>query len=412
MWAGSVSYKLMKIIIPTTEFPPFPGGVSTVAYEQASGLAKLGHKVRVETIDFSKYGPPVAIENAQVNYAPIHARAILRVAPLAAQVWSVCRRERPDFICCPTYRGYGLPVRFTAGAHGIPYSIFIHGTELRSESRRLARRAVMKHVFANAAFLATNSENSKRILHHLFSEVTTPVSAIVLGVHFDRFQGEEVKRNGQRIRAEWFVRTSAAADSIVLLSTCRLTRDKGIDYTIRALAGLTKRKPPLPLVYIAVGSGPERANLETLCHEMGVRDKVLFIGNVSYQNIPSYYHAANIYIQPSQPTGDIQESFGVSFLEAQSAGLPCIGTFVGGIPEAIGGVEENAGILIPPGDVAILTEALEGIVVDGDRLRRMSQMACERAHRFSWDSHVAKLAYAIDKAIHSDRQRNRVAVIH
>ncbi|MCX7020458.1 MAG: glycosyltransferase family 4 protein [Candidatus Sumerlaeota bacterium] len=394
----------MKIIIPTTEFPPFPGGVSTVAYEQASGLANLGHKVRVETIDFSKYGPPVAIENAQVNYAPIHARAILRVAPLAAQVWSVCRRERPDFICCPTYRGYGLPVRFAAGAHGIPYSIFIHGTELRSESRRLARRAVMKHVFANAAFLATNSENSKRMLHHLFPEVTTPVSAIVPGVHFDRFQGEEVKRNGQRIRAEWFVRTSAAADSIVLLSTCRLTRDKGIDYVLRALSRIIHEHPDFPAVYVIVGSGPDSGRFKSLAHDLGIPQNVLFAGALAYNDTPSAYHASDVYIQPSQPAGDFLESFGISFIEAQAAGLPCIGSNWGGVPEAV--INGETAILVPTGDIDAISDAIMKMVTESEKRRQMSAKAKLNAENFSWELHVAKLATEMENTIYRHKRNN------
>ena len=107
----------------------------------------------------------------------------------------------------------------------------------------------------------------------------------------------------------------------VLLTVSRLAsteRYKGHDQVIRSLGALSATHPDL--VYVVAGDGDDRARLEGLAHELGVSERVRFIGQVPDRDLPDLYRAADVFVMPS--TG---EGFGIVFLEALASGIPVIG---------------------------------------------------------------------------------------
>ena len=87
------------------------------------------------------------------------------------------------------------------------------------------------------------------------------------------------------------------------------------------------------------------------------------------------FRAATCFVLPSR-----YEAAAIAYVEAGAAGLPCIGTLVGGAGELIG----PAGLLVDPGDEEALFDAMEQLA-DPDRARRLGQVALERAHLFTWE---------------------------
>lgn len=110
-------------------------------------------------------------------------------------------------------------------------------------------------------------------------------------------------------------------DDIFLITTSRLSLKNGLEDVIRALPHL-----PPHVSFVVVGIGELEERLKTVCRELGVENRVKFIGFVPYATIPAYLHASNIFIRPS-----LSEGFGNSFIEAMAAGLTVIATPVGGI---------------------------------------------------------------------------------
>jgi glycosyltransferase involved in cell wall biosynthesis len=81
--------------------------------------------------------------------------------------------------------------------------------------------------------------------------------------------------------------------------------------------------------------------------------------SVGYKEMPTVYNDADIFVAPSKPTPTYEEQYCTALLEAQACGLPIVTTRSGGIPENIG----DAGILVPPGDVSAITEALKSYIL-------------------------------------------------
>lgn len=388
----------MKILIPTTEFPPDPGGVASLAYEQAVGLARLGHTVRVETLarGTDTWQPCASpVEGTEFVYREIGSGPVWRLGPLAANLLKALRSFRPDFIHSPTYRGYGLPLLVAASLKRVPYSVYLHGTELNTEQRSRMRRTIMGAVLNGATQIFTNSENTLRLLHGLYPKIGGKAAALQPGVHAQAFRTGETERRARGLRSEWLA--EADPRSVVLLSVCRMHRSKGIQLVLQALERLLKRRPDLPLLYVVAGGGGELDAFRALASELGLDRSVRFLGPLPYGETAHVYRAADLYVQPSIPVGNFLESFGISFLEAQAAGLPCIGSNWGGVPEAVAAGE--TALLIPPGDLDALTGAIETLASDAGLRNSMSEKALRRAEAMDWSVHARKLSAIIQQKV-------------
>jgi len=110
---------------------------------------------------------------------------------------------------------------------------------------------------------------------------------------------------------------------IFLVSVSRLVHQKGIDTIIRSLPLL-----PPHIRYLCVGDGPDYEILEKLAEEIGVRDRVIFVGKVDRSETSKYRKISEIFVLPSRSEGQ-----GISFLSTMAAGLPIIATQEGGIAD-------------------------------------------------------------------------------
>ena len=134
------------------------------------------------------------------------------------------------------------------------------------------------------------------------------------------------------------------AGARVLLSTARLTQQKGIDVAIRALPAL-----PDDMVLVVLGEGPERGRLEALARQLGVERRVFLLGRVP--DVAAWLHRATVYVHPAR-----WEGFGLGVLEAMHAALPVVATRASSLPELV--VDGETGILVPVDDPEALTAAI------------------------------------------------------
>ncbi len=121
---------------------------------------------------------------------------------------------------------------------------------------------------------------------------------------------------------------------------------------------------------IMIGDGPDQPKAFHLAQELGVADRIKFIGVVD--QVAPYLRAADLLLLPSET-----ESFGLVALEAMASGVPVIASDVGGIPEV---VEHGVcGYLAPLGDVDKMAEYAIQVLSDCDRRREFARSAARRA---------------------------------
>jgi len=172
-----------------------------------------------------------------------------------------------------------------------------------------------------------------------------------------------------------------------LLYVGRLSPEKGVATLLRALAELRRGHfQPLPHLTLA-GDGPERAALESLAGELGCAGVVTFAGQLERSALAAELARADLCVQPS-----LTEGFSKAWLDALSHGLPVLASDVGAASVVLGSDGER-GWLVPPGDVAALTDALRrvlGTSLDWPALRRRCRTYVEGMTLEEWTREIGE----------------------
>jgi glycosyltransferase involved in cell wall biosynthesis len=146
---------------------------------------------------------------------------------------------------------------------------------------------------------------------------------------------------------------------------------------MRALAVLAKRHPTLR--YVIVGDGPERVALEGLATRLGVSERVEFCGQLAPEQAIERARACTLFAMPST-----EEAFGVAYIEAMAGGVPAIGCRGEPGPEEIAAAGDGF-VLVPPGDIERLTQRIDELLSDPQRLREAGIRARETVTaNFTW----------------------------
>ena len=153
----------------------------------------------------------------------------------------------------------------------------------------------------------------------------------------------------------------------VLGTVCRLVEPKkGLGVLLQAMDQLQRRHGSVPCRLLIVGDGPARRGLESLSENLGLSSSVVFAG--MRRDVARVLPLLDAFVLPS-----LYEGFGIAILEAMAAGKPVIATAVGGIPEFV--KPGATGILVEPGNAGALADAIETLLADPDRARRLGANA-------------------------------------
>jgi phosphatidylinositol alpha-1,6-mannosyltransferase len=181
------------------------------------------------------------------------------------------------------------------------------------------------------------------------------------------------------------------ADRPVVVCVSRMVPRKGQDMLIKAWPSVRARTDCDPLLML-IGDGPYRSNLDRLVRETGVADSVLFTGPVSWDDLPRYYDAGNVFAMPcrTRRAGLDVEGLGIVYLEASATGLPVIGGDSGGAPDAI--LEGETGYVVPGRDEEALASRLVELLSDPAGAAAMGDKGQAWIDReWTWDLVVDRL---------------------
>lgn len=202
------------------------------------------------------------------------------------------------------------------------------------------------------------------------------------GVDLPRFAAASPEGERERWRAAW----GLAANDVAIVTTSRLSLKNGVDDLIRAVAQL-----PARFHAVIAGEGEDRDKLVALAEEKGVTARVHFLGKRGHDELPGILRASEIFCRPS-----LSEGLGNSFLEAMAAGLPIIGTPVGGIPDFL--TDNETGVFCQPRDPASIATAATRLADDAElRARVVRQGKALAIERYGWDGIAARIGKILDR---------------
>ena len=130
-----------------------------------------------------------------------------------------------------------------------------------------------------------------------------------------------------------------------IITVSRLVKKNGIADLIYSIK-LLVTDYGLPVTLNIIGNGKLINKLEKLVEDLEIKDKVVFLGEVSNEKVYEYLDQSDIFVRPS-----LSEGLGNAFLEAMSVGVPVIGTEVGGIPDFL----EDGGLAFAPAVAKAMT---------------------------------------------------------
>jgi len=164
-------------------------------------------------------------------------------------------------------------------------------------------------------------------------------------------------------------RLGIAPDDVIITQVGSLIHRKGHDILLRALAELRGDHPRCRL--IIVGDGPDRAGIEALVEELGLRDVVHFLGFTPCPPGVVFRDATDIAVSPSR-----MEGFGLTVVEAGAAGCPVVATATTGMTEILD--DGHTGFIVPVEDQEKLTAAIRRLV-ESPELREHTGAALQRS---------------------------------
>lgn len=158
-----------------------------------------------------------------------------------------------------------------------------------------------------------------------------------------------------------------------LLYAGRLSPGKNVHVLLAAVARL--RAQAIPVECLIVGEGPERPALEAQAAELGLMDCVSFAGGVAFKHVFDFYERADVLVLVSKAEG-----WPKVITEAMAFGVICIGSHWGISRDILG---EGRGLVVPPGDVDALTEAIRHIAMVPQQYDTMRTLAAGWAQKYS-----------------------------
>lgn len=268
---------------------------------------------------------------------------IALAAFILAETWAVRSQIaawKPDVVHAHWWFPNGMAAATASRFSGVPLVTTSHGTDLRLLRSNPRARPLARYVFRRSVRVTCVSEWLALQAAPLCS---TPPIVAPMPVAVSLFE------------------PSADRDVNRIVFVGRLSAQKGIEAAIHALA-LMRRS----IVLDVIGDGPDRPALLELAARLGLADRILWRGHVRHTEIPALLARASALVAPF-----VDEGLGLVAAEAQLCETPPVGFASGGLSDVI--ESDVTGVLVPAGDVAALSVALESIVADPQKRARLGR---------------------------------------
>lgn len=347
-------------------YPTF-GGSGVVATELGLALARKGHQVH-----FITYSYPVRLDYLEVNihFHEVHVEEypLFHYQPyelaLSSKMVSVIKNYNIDVLhvhyAIPhAYAGYMAKQMLKKEGIEIPMITTLHGTDITLVGNHPNYKQAVTFSINESDVVTSVSESLKQDTLRLF-EID---KEIVVIPNFINIEKEASITPCKRA-------VMASKEERIIAHISNFRKVKRIPDVIDIFYQVQLK---IPSKLIMVGDGPEKEAAEHKCKLLGIKNKVLFLGNTS--DIDRLLCLTDLFLLPSE-----SESFGLSALEAMAAGVPVISSNAGGLHE----VNENgfSGFLSPIGDVADMSKNAIYILEDDNRLQQFKKQAKISAKRF------------------------------
>jgi glycosyltransferase involved in cell wall biosynthesis len=266
--------------------------------------------------------------------------------------------------------------------HDTAYLLF---PEYHLPRNRIYLRAMMPRFLERADRVIAVSENTRRDALRLYRLDPGKIEVIPEGVDA-RFRPEVDDTIVSAVRRRY----DLPERFILCIST--IEPRKNLTTLLEAYAALRHDHPDVRLVIVG-GKGWLFERFFERLRSLGLEGEVVLTGYVPDEDVPALLNAAELFAFPSE-----FEGFGLPPLEAMACGVPVVCSNAASLPEVVG----EAGVLLPPRDVAAWVEALGRLLDDAQLREDLRARGLERASRFTWDA-AARRTLDVYRSVMAER---------
>lgn len=364
----------MNIAVFASAFFPHLGGVEEAVRQLAHACRRKGHSAIVLTNRWPRALPayedyqgipvyrlpfrvPEGSLKARVNYRLTHG-AIRR------KMLEILRARHIDLLHVQCVSANGYYALLARKALNLPLVVTTQGERMIDASGLYQRSAfmnrVLRELLAERNYLTACSNYTLADIERYWGKPLSPMARTIYnGIELSDFDGV-----APHVHPKPYI-----------LGIGRLVRFKGFDVLLKAFAqsGISSHD------LLLAGEGPEREPLERLAGELGLGERVKFLGRAERPAALALFQGCSFFALPSR--GEPQ---GIVALEAMASGKAVVATDGGGVPEIV--TDGAVGLLVPMDDVPSLADAMVRLANDADLRHRLGTAGRARARDFSWDS--------------------------
>jgi len=356
----------MKIAIVC--YPTF-GGSGVVATELGIALANRGHEIH-----FITYKQPVRLallgENIHFHEVNVPEYPLFHYQPyelaLSSKLVDMVKLHKIDLLhvhyAIPhAYAGYMAKKMLAEEGISIPMVTTLHGTDITLVGSHPFYKSAVTFSINKSDVVTSVSESLKRDTLRLF-DIKKEIDVVPNFIDVSKHINPEFTDCQRELMA--------TEDEKIITHISNFRAVKRIGDVVRIFNEVQKE---IPAKLMMVGEGPEKEPAEQLCEELGISDKVIFLGNSN--EIDKILCFSDLFLLPSET-----ESFGLAALEAMISSVPVISSNTGGIPEV--NVHGISGYLSNVGDVQDMSRNALKILTDETELEKFKKGAKEKALEF------------------------------
>ena len=348
-------------------YPTF-GGSGIVATELGKALAEKGHEIH-----FITYSKPVRMDwftkNMYYHEVSVSDYPLFEYAPyellLSSKLVDVAINQKLDIL----HVHYAIPHASAAFSAqqilktrniDLPFITTLHGTDITLLGKDKSFQPVIEFAINQSDAVTAVSESLKEDTYQFF-DIKKNIKVIpnFIDPSLYRF-AEDIE-----LRAQF-----AEKDEVIITHISNFRKVKRVNDVICIFEGVQQQ---LSAKLLMVGDGPELHQVKNLARELGISDKVFFLGKS--KRIEQITSISDVFLLPSET-----ESFGLVALEAMASGVAVVSSNVGGLPEV--NKDGVTGFLNEVGDIEGMITSVLTIFKDKDTLARFKTNALEHSQKF------------------------------
>lgn len=359
----------MTVIHINKMYPPEIGGVEVVAGMIAKIAKESGFESKVLTFNTSKDLKIDYVEDIEVWRIPTHFRMDpVRISFEYRKYFNKITKNADKIIFhFPSFQ---------------PEIDFLFHRKLKDKTKicffhaEVSGRGIIGHFYNRVIsdkFLKKMEKiivTSPRMLenHDVLKKYKDKIEVVPLFVDTTHFYYREHNRKNEILDRLGISKQNAK----IVLYVGRFGRYKGLEYLVEAFRTL-----PANYVLVMIGRGPRKPLIQELVKKLKLENRVLFLENVSHDDLPGFYSAADVFVLPSIDKG---EAFGIVVLEAMACGVPVITTELG-TGTTYHNINMQTGLHVMPKDSKALANAIKTIAEENWKEKRKERIM-QRAKEF------------------------------